>query len=89
MRDAIQAGHRRYDLGEVAEENAGLARFKEKWGARTECTYRYHVPPLATDHAGYGSIERPSALARLAIGVWRHVPLPVTRLAGGAIHRLL
>lgn len=89
MRNAIEAGHRHYDLGEVAEENAGLARFKEKWGARMECTYRYHAPPLSTDQAGYGSIERASALSRLASGVWHHVPLPVTRLAGEAIHRLL
>lgn len=89
MRDAIEAGHRRYDLGEVAEDNAGLTRFKEKWGARAEFTYRYHAPPLSTDQAGYGSIERASALSRLVSGAWRHVPLPITRLAGEAIHRLL
>lgn len=89
MRDAIEAGHRRYDLGEVAEDNAGLARFKEKWGARTEGTYRYHAPPLSTDHAGYRSFERASAMTRLAMAAWRHVPLPLTRLAGEGIHRLL
>ncbi len=89
MLAAIEAGDRRYDLGEVAEDNAGLARFKEKWGAHTECTYRYHSPPLSTDHAGYGSIERQSRLIRIATSAWRHVPLPITRLAGAAVHRLL
>jgi hypothetical protein len=87
LHDAAAEGFARYDLGEVAEGNEGLANFKRKWGAQPTRLHRYSFPPAtpaAVDDAGGG--ERAQALARRA---WRHVPIGVTALAGRLVYRYL
>jgi CelD/BcsL family acetyltransferase involved in cellulose biosynthesis len=80
LRDACRAGYRRYDLGEVADCNTGLAEFKSKWGAVARRLDRYYYPPLgaleddATEAAG--------RVRRLASSAWRHLPLGTTARLG-------
>ncbi|MFQ5906253.1 MAG: GNAT family N-acetyltransferase, partial [bacterium] len=46
IHDACRMGFRRYDLGEVDEDQQGLTEFKLKWGAKAIQSYRYYYPPL-------------------------------------------
>jgi hypothetical protein len=83
MQDAIEAGFGRFDMGEVDPSDAGLARYKLKWGMEPEPLYRYFYPevgrmnPLLT--------ETP---ARRMVGVaWRRLPLRVTAAIGERLYR--
>lgn len=85
INDAVAAGATTYDLGEVTEDQSGLAEFKRKWGARPATMYRYYldVPPrtAATDEGSADGTAVPN-VTHVVQRVWRHVPLPLTRLAG-------
>jgi CelD/BcsL family acetyltransferase involved in cellulose biosynthesis len=85
IHDAVRAGCRRYDFGEVEDDQAGLAGFKSKWGAEPEQLYRYlHPPP--------GKVSDPRALGlawRWGERVWRHVPLAATARIGDLVYRRL
>lgn len=90
LHDAAAEGYARYDLGEVAEGNEGLAHFKRKWGAQATRLHRYSFPalaparaPAAADGNGAGAV---AALARRA---WGRVPLGATALAGRFVYRYL
>jgi CelD/BcsL family acetyltransferase involved in cellulose biosynthesis len=84
--DACAAGCRRYDLGEVAGHQEGLAEFKRKWGARPEQLYRYYAPAPRTFESG----DAPSGTAHsLALAAWRRVPLALTARAGELVSRWL
>jgi CelD/BcsL family acetyltransferase involved in cellulose biosynthesis len=90
MRSAMERGYRRYDLGEVDEQNPGLARYKAKWGAGVEHTVRYYAPPLPDEEAtGYGAAESQGRLKTMLLAAWQRVPLPLTQLAGDRIYRYL
>ena len=80
------SGHRRYDLGEVVEGHAGLARFKRKWGATEERLHRYYAPPPAAP-PDPGDSEGP--VSELARSLWRRLPLSATAAAGTAVYRYL
>lgn len=87
IHDAARSGYRRYDLGEVAAGEAGLAEFKRKWGGREVRLHRYYHPApagpsAATDAEG-------GRAARAAGAVWPRLPLPVTRVAGALAYRWL
>ena len=85
--EACAAGFRRYDLGEVAAGNDGLARFKEKWGAQPVELFRYHYPPH------HREVERgvlgPGNFRGALEWTWRKLPRPVTAGLGGWICRRL
>jgi lipid II:glycine glycyltransferase (peptidoglycan interpeptide bridge formation enzyme) len=87
IHDACSEGFRFYDLGEVPEDNAGLARFKSKWGAQPRWMYRYYypTPPVAeTNIPKAGSYAR--ALAKAA---WLCLPLRATALLGDRLNSYL
>lgn len=84
--DACASGFRRYDFGEVAEGNPGLAAFKEKWGARPVELYRYHYPRQRGDGRG---IRAPEFLMRTQEYAWRRLPPAMTaRMGRWVYHRL-
>jgi hypothetical protein len=89
MREAAAAGYRWYDFGEVDDANEGLAGFKSKWDTETRRLMRYHAPPLPHEETGYGGLGSRSWARRLALTVWRRVPLAATEFAGDRVYRFL
>ena len=85
IHDAARAGFRRYDFGEVEDDQRGLAEFKAKWGAEPEPLHRYIHPPL----------ERTADRQALALARhggerrWRHLPLGTTARVGDLVDRRL
>jgi hypothetical protein len=85
IRDACREGYDRYDLGEVDDDNIGLAEFKSKWGARSIRLHRYYYPlpnrlearTLASTPMGAGVLG----------AVWRRLPLQVTAVLGNGFYR--
>ncbi len=87
IHEACRDGYRIYDLGDVADRQDGLARFKTKWGAVPRRLYRYHFPAPRGFESDPAQFDRLGArLARLG---WRRLPLGATALAGSLIHRFL
>jgi CelD/BcsL family acetyltransferase involved in cellulose biosynthesis len=84
---AAAGGYARYDLGEVVTGDAGLARFKAKWGTEPRRLHRYYFPP--PDHAPPTGGTSDGRLARAAARAWRGVPLRATALAGDLTYRFL
>jgi CelD/BcsL family acetyltransferase involved in cellulose biosynthesis len=85
IHDAARGGFRRYDFGEVEDDQHGLAEFKGKWGAEPEPLCRFVHPPLsaASDQRG---LERVRHVGRRA---WRRLPLPATARVGDLVYRRL
>jgi hypothetical protein len=82
---ACAEGYRHYDLGEVVERHAGLARFKAKWGTEARRLHRYYSPapqhpPPAGDPDGDDRLSQPAR-------AWRRVPLRATAVAGDVVYR--
>jgi serine/alanine adding enzyme len=78
LQHAIERGYRRFDFGR-STRGAGTWKFKEQWGARPTPLHWYYfmrrgdaLPELNPDNAKY----------RLAINVWRRLPLAVTNCVG-------
>jgi CelD/BcsL family acetyltransferase involved in cellulose biosynthesis len=84
--EACTSGFRRYDFGEVASSNDGLAHFKAKWGASPVPLYRYYYP---RQHEVKRDVLGPGPLRSTAEWAWRRLPLPVTEGLGGWIYRHL
>lgn len=85
VHDAAREGFRRYDLGEVTEDDRGLIEFKKKWGATPVMTYRYYFPAPVESSAG--ALEAGSRLRDIGSGAWRRLPLRVTALVGDRLYR--
>jgi hypothetical protein len=85
--NAHQAGNRFYDMGEVGRGNAGLAVYKQKWGAERRWLYRYYFPALRERELAV--LESEGRAVRLARAAWQHVPLPMTQLISVWLHRYL
>ena len=61
------------------------ARFKNKWGcAEIPLPYSYRV---IGPRGRYRTVSRPSAMQRLAVNVWRRLPLAVTTTLGPRLFR--
>ena len=84
--EACNAGFVRYDFGEVTSGNDGLARYKEKWGARRIQWYRYDYP---RHHELERGALRPGLLRSTAERAWLLAPIPVTEALGSWIYRRL
>ncbi len=84
IHDAIAAGFRRYDFGE-SENNAGLAAFKQKWGAEERALYRSYYP--APREPEIDMLESPGRIRQLAKDGWRRLPTPATAVVGDWLHR--
>jgi hypothetical protein len=83
IRDAREAGRRRYDFGEASHENAGLLHFKEKWGAVPVDLCRYSYPRQREVEQGALAA---GPVRGAAESVWRRLPLPATAALGGWIY---
>jgi CelD/BcsL family acetyltransferase involved in cellulose biosynthesis len=82
---AVRRGFRRFDLGEVATGQSGLAKFKQKWGADVTRLYRYYCPPVAANEAPDAEIHP----HRIAAAVWQRLPLRTTAFAGKIVYHYL
>jgi CelD/BcsL family acetyltransferase involved in cellulose biosynthesis len=82
---AHAAGLTEIDLGKTVRENTGLVRFKRSWGAQAVALPHSYFPRVA----GVGAESEDSPRLRAVRAVWRHLPLPVTRLVGGLVYRAL
>ncbi len=86
IQDAVMAGHRVYDFGEVDPDQRGLAEFKSKWGAKPVRLYRLYAPaPAGVETAALGG---ESPLRRAAERGWQRLPLGVTAGLGSLFYRL-
>jgi len=87
IHDASREGFRRYDFGEVAEGQRGLADFKGKWGAEPRMLYRYYYPAeRSLEKNVFGSDSR---ARRLGVAAWRRLPLSATARLGELMYRYL
>ena len=76
-----RAGYRVFDFGR-SSPGSGTHRFKEQWGARPLALHWYYwlrhggaLPELAPDNPRF----------RLAVDLWKRLPLSLTRVLGPAI----
>lgn len=82
---ACTEGYQEFDFGR-STVNSGTYRFKEQWGAKPLTLYWYYwlsewskLPELNPQNPKY----------QLAIRMWQHLPVPVTKLVGPAIVKYL
>jgi CelD/BcsL family acetyltransferase involved in cellulose biosynthesis len=85
IHDAAREGYRRYDLGEVEDDQPGLVEFKKGWGARPEPLYR-HSDAASAAGGRQRTLERTRSARRR---VWRRLPLPATQAIGDLVYRFL
>jgi CelD/BcsL family acetyltransferase involved in cellulose biosynthesis len=86
IHDAARDGFRRYDLGEVEDDQPGLVAFKKGWGARPEQLYRHIDPPQRAHGDRRRALERAQFARRR---VWRRLPRPATQAIGDLMYRFL
>lgn len=85
--DACREGFRYFDLGEVTEENAGLAEFKRKWAGKPKTLQRYYYP--APRESVSRKTESNGLVSPMVEAVWRRLPLKITALLGNLLYRFL
>jgi FemAB-related protein (PEP-CTERM system-associated) len=83
LKYACENGYRVFDFGRSSKD-AGTYRFKEQWGARPLPLYWHY---WLRDGAVMPELNPANPKYRLAIEVWKRLPLGVTRLIGPAIVR--
>jgi hypothetical protein len=84
---ACRNGFRRYDLGEVTEDNHGLADFKSKWASEPRLLYRYYYP--APREVETGALRPDSRARQLASAAWRRLPVTATAVLGKWLYHYL
>jgi hypothetical protein len=85
--DACAAGARWYDFGDVSLDNAGLARYKTKWGAKPDLIYGYSYPVLH-GVSNEQKANEPGAMRRLIRVAWHHLPPGMLGRASAWYHKL-
>lgn len=83
IRDGQQYGVREFDMGRSDLENAGLVRFKERWGARATSLVYHRCPAPPTE----GPPEGDGFGARLAKAAFSRSPNVLLELAGRLLYR--
>lgn len=86
--DACHTGYQHYDLGEVVETQAGLHRFKSKWGAEPRRLYRYYYPAVGPVQATAMETSH-GAAGTLAKAAWRCLPWRATAVLGDWVYSYL
>jgi FemAB-related protein (PEP-CTERM system-associated) len=82
LRRAIERGQQVFDFGRSSLDT-NTFRFKRQWGARPEpATWQYYVR-----RGNVADMRRESSKYRRMIGIWRRLPVGVTRLIGPALVR--
>ena len=82
---ACKGGYKFFDFGRTSPDNQGLIRFKRKWGMKEIVIPYYYYPKIK----GITSIEEKSIRYRLMTGIWRRVPMPLAKIAGGTLYKHL
>ncbi len=81
IKGARSDGALEFDMGRSDLDNAGLIRFKERWGGRrSELIYYRHPEPIAAD-------DQEGWKARLAKRVFASLPDGMLRLAGRILYK--
>ncbi len=78
---ACRQGYRIFDFGR-STPGEGTHKFKEQWGAKPRQLYWHY---LMENGEPMPEINPHNPKYRLAIRVWRHLPLRLTRLVGPAV----
>jgi FemAB-related protein (PEP-CTERM system-associated) len=86
MRQSALAGCAVFDFGRSKKEGSGSFDFKSHWGMRMR-DLPYEMLLVKRKQLPHYSPNNPSF--RWAIKAWQHVPLPVTRLIGPHLVRLV
>jgi serine/alanine adding enzyme len=84
IREACLEGYGRFDFGRSTRDS-GTYRFKRQWGALESPLYWYSISKA-------GGSDRPaheSATAACLVGLWKRLPLSVTRRLGPHVRRYL
>ena len=84
IRAACLAGYGRFDFGRSTRDS-GTYRFKRQWGALESPLYWYSI---TKDREG-DQPARESATAAGLVGLWKRLPLSVTRRLGPHVRRYL
>jgi hypothetical protein len=87
LHEACREGRRWYDLGEVVDQQEGLAAFKRKWGTTEHRLHRYYHPAPQTPPDPSGGDPGPAL--RAAHAGWRRMPLSLTAVVGDHLCRYL
>lgn len=87
IHEAWERGQRRFDFGEVAPGQDGLAEFKGKWGAEPQPMYRYYCPVTRDVTARMAHPD--SRIHMMMQATWRRLPLGVTEQVGGWLYQHL
>ncbi len=82
---ACTEGYQEFDFGR-STLNSGTYRFKEQWGAKPLTLYWYYWLSEGTKPP---ELNPQNPKYQLAIRMWRHLPVPVTKLVGPAIVKYL
>lgn len=85
IRDACLRGCRTFHLGRSTADSGG-EEFKRKWNAEAQQLYWYFHRPRGGEMPAL-NVDNPKY--RLAITAWRRLPLPLTRLVGPPLARLI
>lgn len=79
---AVQRGQQIFDFGRSSEDS-GTFRFKTQWGAQPwPAVWQYYLR-----RGDVGDMRPENRKYRLAIRVWRHLPVGLTRLVGPPLVR--
>lgn len=85
IQDACVRGFKRYHLGRSTADS-GAEDFKKKWNATSSQLYWYFYRPGGGEMPAL-NVDNPKY--RLAIDIWRRLPLSVTRVVGPLLARLI
>lgn len=85
IRDACLRGCHSFHLGRSTADSGG-EDFKRKWNAEAQQLYWYFHRPRGGEMPAL-NVDNPKY--RLAIAAWRRMPLPLTRLVGPPLARLI
>jgi len=83
---SCKAGYKYYNMGEVSDNNGGLAKFKSKWGCSAKTIYHYYNDNADTiNYADIDTVKNYSTYKRY----WRMLPIGITNALGIIVNRFL
>jgi hypothetical protein len=86
IHEAQKLGYKYYDMGEVQQNQEGLAAYKSKWCNVTKQIYHYYYP--LEENKMQQSIDQPTT-SNFKQKIWKFIPLKVTEIIGNKIYKYL
>ena len=83
IKQARQDGFKKFDFGRTADDNAGLAQFKRRWGARRERLRYCYFPDLS----GEARFRKNGLSKRLMAYSMHTLPASMCQWAGSVLYR--